>query len=204
LVQALVGRQRYAVFNPENPSNTDNQATLDSNNDRVILGTSLPKYFGALNFKLRYYNFDVGGTIRFNGGNVIFNSTRRQMLNLNFTNNSTEILGRWQSPENPGDGITPKLIFGDNTYSNQSSYPSTRFIESGDYIKFDILSLGYTLPKAIVESMGLTSLRLFLQAQNAFIFTKYKGLDPEMEITGVDLNANPRQRIIGAGLHVSF
>lgn len=203
LVQGVVGQNRYAVFNEANPNDTSIAAGLGAA-DKVILGNTLPKYFGAAGIRLRYENFDLGTTIRFSGGNKIFNSTRREMMNLNFTNNSSEILGRWQSASNPGDGWTPKLHFADNTLSNQSSNATSRFVEDGSFVKFDVMSLGYTFPKSVVQVAGIKSLRIYVQAQNAFIITKYTGLDPEMESAGVDLNATPRQRVVSMGLNVSL
>ena len=66
------------------------------------------------------------------------------------------------------------------------------------------MSLGYTFPKTIIESVGIKNLRIYVQAQNAFMITKYKGLDPEMETRGVDLNATPRQRVLTMGFNVSL
>lgn len=63
--------------------------------DKRILGNTLPTYFGSINTTLRYGNFDFSAMIRFSGGNKISNLTRREMLGMDFTNNSTEILGRW-------------------------------------------------------------------------------------------------------------
>ena len=203
LIQGLVGQNKYAVFNQADPTNLTKSATLGAA-DKVILGSSLPTYFGAAGLRFRYENFDFGTTVRFSGGNKIFNSTRREMMNLNFTNNSEEILGRWQSAANPGDGWTPKLVFGDNTFSNLTSHASSRFVEDGSFVKFDIMSLGYTFPKTIIESVGIKNLRIYVQAQNAFMITKYKGLDPEMETRGVDLNATPRQRVLTMGFNVSL
>ncbi len=179
-------------------------ANLSALTDRKVLGSSLPKYFGAFNFKFRFYDFDLGTTVRFSGGNKIFNATRRDLMTLNFNNNSTEILGRWQSPSNPGDGMTPKLFFADNTLSNSTSNASSRFLEDASFIKFDVISLGYNFPKEALKAIGVRSLRVYFQAQNAFIITKYKGLDPEMESAGVDFNGTPRQRVFSMGLNVSL
>lgn len=203
LVQGVVGQGKYVVFDQGNPNDVSKSATLAAG-DKVVLGSSLPKYFGAAGFKFRFKDFDLGTTIRFSGGNKIFNSTRREMMNLNFTNNSTEILGRWQSVDNPGDGWTPKLFFADNTLSNLTSHASSRFLEDGSFVKFDIISLGYTFPKNITQAIGIKNLRIYGQAQNAFIITKYSGLDPEMETRGVDLNATPRQRVFSMGFNVSL
>jgi len=204
LVQGVVGGNRYAVFNEANPGDVSQTSSLSTSTDKMILGQSLPKYFGAAGLRFRYQQFDFGTTVRFSGGNKIFNSTRREMMNLNFTNNSTEILGRWQSPDNPGDGWTPRLFFGDNTFTNQSSNATSRFLEDGDYVKFDIMSLGYTFAPTTVQQVGIKSLRIYVQAQNAFIITKYTGLDPEMELNGVDFNATPRQRVFSMGFNISL
>ncbi|WP_426479552.1 SusC/RagA family TonB-linked outer membrane protein [Chryseobacterium sp. CBSDS_008] len=203
LVQGIVGKGAYAVFNPSNPNDVTQSATL-SLSDKKILGSTLPKYFGAFSLKFRFYNFDLGTTVRFSGGNKIFNATRRNLMTLNFNNNSTEILGRWQSPSNPGDGMTPKLYYGDNTLSNLTSNASTRFLEDADFVKFDVISLGYNFPKYALKAIGVKGLRIYFQAQNAFIITKYKGLDPEMEASGVDQNGTPRQRVLSMGLNVSL
>lgn len=204
LVQGLVGKGVYAVFDPSNPDDVSKAANLSALTDRKVLGSSLPKYFGAFNFKFRFYDFDLGTTVRFSGGNKIFNATRRDLMTLNFNNNSTEILGRWQSPSNPGDGMTPKLFFADNTLSNSTSNASSRFLEDASFIKFDVISLGYNFPKEALKAIGVRSLRVYFQAQNAFIITKYKGLDPEMESAGVDFNGTPRQRVFSMGLNVSL
>jgi hypothetical protein len=77
-------------------------------------------------------------------------------------------------------------------------------LEDGDYVKFDLISLGYTLPRTVVEQVGIKSMRIYVQAQNAFIITNYTGLDPEMETNGVDLNATPRQRVFTMGFNISL
>jgi hypothetical protein len=122
---------------------------------------------------------------------------------MNFNNNSTEILGRWQSAANPGDGWTPRLRDDRETFINLNQ-ASTRFVEDGDYIKLDNVTLGYNLPRTVLEKIGVEKFRLFVQGQNLLIITDYKGLDPEMEITGIDLNGTPRSRIFTLGLNVGF
>ena len=203
LVQGLVGKGTYAAFDPSNPNDVSKSSSL-SQSDKKVLGNSLPKYFGAVSLKFRFYDFDLGTTVRYSGGNKIFNATRRDLMTQNFNNNSTEILGRWQSPSNPGDGMTPKLFFADNTLSNLTSHASSRFLEDASFVKFDIISLGYNFPKDILKNVGVRGLRVYFQAQNAFIITKYKGLDPEMENAGVDFNGTPRQRVFSMGFNVSL
>lgn len=202
LVQGNIDTQAYRVFDPNNPADISVASSL-STSDKSILGSVLPTYFGALNSNMRYKDFDLGFMFRFSGGNKIHNSTRRDALTMNFNNNGTEILGRWQSAANPGDGWTPRLRDDRETFINLNQ-ASTRFVEDGDYIKLDNVTLGYNLPKPVLDRIGLDKLRLFVQGQNLLIITDYKGLDPEMEINGIDLNGTPRSRIFTLGLNVGF
>ena len=126
------------------------------------------------------------------------------MLNQDLNNNSTEILGRWQSAANPGDGWTPRLMAGNGNLINLPSFATTRFVENGDFISLDNVSLGYSLPKSLVEKLKLDKFRIFLQAQNMLIITDYKGINPEMETFGVDLNGTPRAKTISMGLNVNL
>ena len=61
---------------------------------------------------------------------------------MNLNNNSAEILGRWQNVENPEMGQTPILWASSNTFVNLTSSATTRFLEDGDFINLDNISLG--------------------------------------------------------------
>ena len=73
--------------------------------------------------------------------------------------------------------------------------------------------MGYTLPKDVLKkaNIGITNVRLYGQVQNAFTFTKYKGLDPELnsngdvnQTFGLDFNTNPQFRVVTFGVNVGF
>jgi TonB-linked SusC/RagA family outer membrane protein len=104
LVQGNLATGLYNKFDTANPSVLGEASSLSTATDRQILGNILPTYFGGINSKLSFENFDLSLLMRFSGGNKIFNSTRRDLMNQNLNNNSSEILGRWQSVEKPGDG----------------------------------------------------------------------------------------------------
>jgi len=203
LVQGNPASQSYSVFDPNNPSNTSVGATL-TQADKKILGNTIPTYFGGFSSRMSYKNLDLSFLIRFSGGNKIFNSTRRELMNQNLNNNGTEILGRWQSASNPGDGWTPILYANSNTFLNQSSNATTRFVEDGDFISFDNITLGYNFPKKLMEKIKVENIRLFIQGQNLFMITDYTGLDPEMETAGVDINGTPRGTIFSMGINVKL
>ena len=73
------------------------------------------------------------------------------------------------------------------------------------------ITLGYTLPQEKVGKLNLSRVRLFGQVQNIYTFTKYKGVDPEVNTNftsnrqaGIDYNSNPQQRVFTGGLNVAF
>ncbi len=204
LVQGNIATSNYKVFDPANPTDISQASSLSAATDRTILGNTLPTYYGSFINRMSYKDFDFNFMFRFSGGNKIFNATRRDLLTQSFSNNGTEILGRWQSAENPGDGITPKLDGAKNTFINQTSNATSRFVEDGDFISLDNITLGYKLPKLLTEKIKVDLIRFFIQGQNMLIITDYKGLNPEMESGGVDLNGTPRSKVLSIGVNVNL
>ncbi|WP_163401063.1 SusC/RagA family TonB-linked outer membrane protein [Flavobacterium fluviatile] len=206
LVQGNLNNTLYYEYDPADPAKamTESNRSSLASTDKIVLGNTLPTYYGSFISNLKYKNIDFGFMFRFSGGNKIFNSTRRELMNQNLNNNGTEILGRWQSAENPGDGWTPKLYAGSNTFTNLSGSASTRFVEKGDFISLDNISVGYTLPKMLLDKIGVDNFRFFVQGQNLWLISDYKGINPEMETSGVDINGTPRAKVVSVGLNVSL
>jgi TonB-linked SusC/RagA family outer membrane protein len=209
LVQGNIANGNYYFYDAATPDvmTAANQTTFNVA-DKKILGGSLPTYYGSVSSTITFMGFDLSAMFRFSGGNMIFNRTRSELLTQQFTNNGTEILGRWKSAAEPGDGWTPKLWHGRSNFINMDGNTISRFLEDGSYIKLDNIRLGYTLPKTVTKGIGIESLRLFAQGQSLWTSTKYTGLDPEMAggtgFNGVDYNANPIQRVVSVGINVNF
>ncbi|MBK7220556.1 MAG: TonB-dependent receptor [Saprospiraceae bacterium] len=211
LVQADLTKQAYYVYNADNPTDLSTVRALSATRDRVILGSALPTWFGGLENNLSFGNFDVNFLIRFSGGNKIMNRTRADLMGMTFNNNSTEILGRWQSPENPGDGQTPRLFLNRDALVNNPDFASTRWVEDGDFVRLQNLSLSYRFSESSLKSLGLSSARVYVQGQNLVTLSGYSGLDPETSTAfstntgfGEDFNGNPQQRVYSVGLNVGF
>lgn len=201
LVQMDYASNAYVVFNETNPTDVSQPSSLGES-DKQILGQSTPKYFGGWNNTLTYKGFDMSFLFRFSGGNTIYNYARHELMLQGFRNNSTEILGRWQSPSNPGDGITPKLTTSDNRAN--PDYTS-RFMEKGDFISLDNVTIGYNFTHSLLKSDTINSLRVFVSGQNLFNITDYKGLDPDAHTYwGVDNYTTPRNRIFTLGINLSL
>lgn len=205
-VQQNLANGQFTVFDPANPGVTGEVSSLSAAADRRVLGSSLPTWFGGFNNNFSYAGFDLNVFFRFSGGNMIYNRTRADLLDMGFNNNGTEILGRWQSPENPGDGMTPKVVLNQSNLVNNPNVATTRFAEKGDFLRLGVVTLGYSLPKNVSQRIGMDTFRVFVQAQNMLTFTNYTGIDPETNTNGfgVDWNGNPQQKIYTFGLNVGF
>lgn len=206
LVENELTNGAFYVFDPANPGTRGETSSLSATTDRRVLGVAIPKWFGGFDNNFRFGNFDMNIFFRFQGGNMIMNRTRIDLLEMAFNNNGTEILGRWQSADNPGDGMTPKLILGQSNRINNPDFASTRFVEKGDFIRLGNFAIGYTLPTDLTKKASIQSLRIFVQAQNALTFTNYTGIDPETNTNGfgVDWNGNPQQRVYSVGVNLGF
>lgn len=186
------GAYDYAEYDPSNPEDVSKPSSL-TNDDRKILGKSMPTWYGGWNNTVTFRDFDLNVFFRFSGGNKLMNASRQSsLLNMDFANNGTELLGRWVSPEQPGDGMTPKIGYGDGAALFNDGFSDSHFVENASYLKLATLTLGYTIPKTIVSKLGMSKIRLYLQGQNLFTITGYSGLDPETQSrNGVDWNGMP-------------
>lgn len=205
LVQLNFPNNTNYVFNPASPGDMTETATFGAA-DKQLVGQTHPKFFGGLTSNMTYKNFDLNFMLRYSAGNFIMNRTRVDLLGQAFTNNGAEILGRWQSTSNPGDGWTPKLYYGASNFLNRPETTNSRFVEKADFLKLSNIQIGYNFPKELIGRIGLENLRIYVQGQDLLMFTPYTGIDPEMENyqTGVDFNGSPRQRVVTGGLSVTF
>ena len=129
------GAYDYAEYDPSNPEDVSKPSSL-TNDDRKILGKSMPTWYGGWNNTVTFRDFDLNVFFRFSGGNKLMNASRQSsLLNMDFANNGTELLGRWVSPEQPGDGMTPKIGYGDGAALFNDGFSDSHFVENASYLK---------------------------------------------------------------------
>jgi TonB-linked SusC/RagA family outer membrane protein len=154
-------------------TNGDGKITSD---DKVILGKSLPSGYGTFSNTFRYKAIDLGIDLQFNYGNQIMNLTRHSGQDRTGQANSyATVLNAW-TPTNQNTSIAedrPAYVY------YQTEIYSTK-VESGNFIRGRAVTLGYNFPESITSKIKLSRLRLYLQAQNLFVITKYTGYDPEV------------------------
>lgn len=176
--------------------------------DGKLVGPVLPTYFGAWDNTFKFNGLDFNIQLQYSGGNYIYNGTKAGLRDQRFWNNSVEVLTRWQKE---GDVTNiPRPVFGDNV-SNGSSFPISENVEKGDFMRIRNITLGYTLPARLTNRINVSNVRLYSTFNNAFLFTKYTGTDPEVSTNGnsntapgVDRNSLPMARTVSVGLNVGF
>ncbi|MES2063358.1 MAG: TonB-dependent receptor [Bacteroidota bacterium] len=154
-------------------TNNDGKVTAD---DKVVLGKSIPDGYGTFTNNFSYKSFDLGVDLQFNYGNQIMNLTKHSGQDRTGQANSyATVLDAW-TPEHQNTSIAetrPAYV------RYQTEIYSTK-VESGNFIRGRSVTLGYTFPTSVLSKLKLTRLRLYAQAQNLFVITKYTGYDPEV------------------------
>lgn len=164
--------------------NGDGEITTD---DRTFVGNGVPDFYAGFSSRLNYKNWDFSVALRGMFGHQIVNHKRIFYDNPKFL------------PDNIMTSAMDTELWDDPDYS---SY----YVEDGDFIKVDNVTLGYTLP---IQNMGFKSGRIFLSGNNLLMITGYSGLDPEVAIGGLTPGFDsqydyPSTRSFTLGLNLSF
>ncbi|MBP1618871.1 MAG: TonB-dependent receptor [Bacteroidetes bacterium] len=177
----------------------DQNGTIDSD-DKTDLGNGIPDMTYGFNISLNYgqldFSLNAAGTV----GNDIVQSYRDHSGKKG--NYTSAILGRWT-----GEGTSNKLPR--VTESNINWQFSDLYVHKGDYLKISNITLGYDFSK-LINYKYISQMRVYAQVQNAFTFTKYDGMDPEIGygtsdwVSGIDLGYYPRPRIYLMGVSLKF
>ena len=185
--------------------------------DRTFMGSPHPDFIMGLNLNFAFKGFDLSTFLYWKKGGQIANYTRYWTDFNTFQGGRTRrvLYDSW-TPTNTNAKL-PMLTSNDAT---SGTLPVDYFIEPGGYLRMRNLSLGYTIPKNMLDRLGLERVRVYVQAQNLFTITKYTGLDPEITTNntgrndftrrfadrnlGVDVGNYPTTKSIIFGLNVGF
>ncbi|MEP6927912.1 MAG: TonB-dependent receptor [Ginsengibacter sp.] len=175
--------------------------------DQTSLGNPNPKFTYSITNTFSYKSFDLSIFLNGSYGAKIFNALNYQVAGLSglYQNQLASVSNFW-TPANPNSDI-PAPRSGDNP----NLLNSDRFIENGSYLRIQNVNLGYTLPQSISKRLKLSRLKVYAGGQNLYVFTPYKGLDPEIGalnqnvfLTNVDLGRYPIPRTITFGINAQF
>ena len=196
------GDVRYKLVNKDN---------LFSSENYTYLGSPLPKFSYSFNAAASYKGFDLSVALQGVYGNKIYNGPStytRSTQNLSY-NYARDMIKRWRGEGTQTDARYPRLGGLD---ANNSILQSDRYLEDGSYLRIKMVQLGYTLPVTLTTKIGIKSVRIYINAQNLYTFTKYTGLDPEIGMKGgedpldigVDRGYYPMPRLYSIGMNVTL
>ncbi|MCF3110720.1 SusC/RagA family TonB-linked outer membrane protein [Niabella sp. CC-SYL272] len=185
--------------------NGDKVITAD---DRTSIGNPNPRYIYGITNTFRYQNFDLNIVGYGQGGNKILNVNRSDWTNLDgIMNVAADMKNRWRSEDNPGNGKVPSTRAGTTELYRLAN---SSWVESGNFFTVKNIALGYTFRQNILKY--IRSARIYASVQQAFVFTRYTGMNPEANATkddntnayGQDLSTYPIPRTFMIGANFSF
>ncbi len=183
----------------------DEDGNLSENyNDarRVYRGNADPDFFGGINTDFTWMGFTVSALFEFRAGHHVKVMERRYVDSdgFSFQTHSANSLDYWREI---GDHVsTPKPIA--NNTSESNAWGTARFLERGDYMRFKELSLSYSLPRLITETINAQRVRIYANAYNLFTWHDVSYFDPERDSRGGGYALYPNPFTMVFGVEVGF
>lgn len=189
--------------------------------DRTVIGNANPDFTGGWTNQFTYRNFDLSVFVNFVVGNDVYNANKIEWTDGSFPNlNMLSIMNnRFTYINASGVRVTDptelaKMNEGHNIWApvrTQRWWLHSWAIEDGSYLRFNNITLGYSLPKKVLDKIKITNFRVYGTVNNLATITKYTGYDPDVTsrrsdplTPGVDFAAYPRARTILFGVNVTF
>ncbi|MBD0403419.1 TonB-dependent receptor [Flammeovirga sp. EKP202] len=154
-------------------------------NDKYIAGDPNPDYYIGINSRITYKNWDFSFSGRYAGGHQVYNN-----VNSNQSLNNMTVSGFNRN-------LTTDIL---NTYFQDYQFQSDYYIEDASFFRLDNIMVGYNFNNI---KGGKINARVYGTVNNAFVITKYSGLDPEIS-GGIDNNIYPRPRTFLLGVNLGF
>jgi TonB-linked SusC/RagA family outer membrane protein len=194
---------RYAGVNPANgnllflDANDNLTETPNVDTDRVWTGQNgLPDWQGSFNINIDYKGWFLQTQLQFEAGRDQFDNDYARLVDRDVIGDfrlSADMLDSW-TPDNQ-DALLPSLN------ATNIQFGSTRFLTPMDFIRLRFASLGYSFSSEALESTGLTRLRLFVNGENLFTLSAFRGFDAASRAGSLSF---PTPRIISLGVEIGL
>ena len=168
--------------------------------DRAFSGSYQPKFTYGFSLGVNYKNFDLSINFYGTNGGKIYNGKKAARFNTLDNVEESVVNNRW----------TFSNYTSNDPAANYNALPqSTYFLETGNYLRINNLSVGYSFKNALLTKYGVTNFRCYVTAQNLATFTKYSGFTPELSEgnplnQGIEFNAYPTTRTFALGVNLTF
>jgi TonB-dependent starch-binding outer membrane protein SusC len=198
--------------------------------DISVIGNMNPKFTGGFNLGANYKSFDFALNINWSYGNQIYNANKlagsfgqkeaqAYRNRYNYLSTAYKIYdiqnGQLVRIHDPAELDALNANATVNMPYNETPVVSTYGIEDGSFLRLNTVTIGYSLPKTLLERVKISSLRFYGTIYNALTFTNYSGVDPELNsqpnnnnttypTVGLDWGTYPRARSYTFGVNVEF
>lgn len=187
---------------------TDGNGIIDAD-DKTILGDAYPDFTGGFSTNLAWKGFDLSAAFTFSYGADVVNFQDYYLFNVEGSANQYAIAAdRYRSDAEPGRNNVP--IASRISVTNSSLKLSSYYVEDASYLRCANVTLGYSLPKALLRRISAESCRVYVSADNLFTITDYRGYNPEVSykssslMPGFDWGCYPIARTYTVGLNITF
>jgi TonB-linked SusC/RagA family outer membrane protein len=181
--------------------------------DQKAIGSAIPDFTYSFTNNFKYKNLSLSVVLTGSQGNEIYNFTRHYTDGIypgfgdRFANVSTRAINAFEPGVNENTN-EPRITLND---PNGNGRISNRFVEDGSYLRIQNVSLSYDLPSQIFKNSIISKMRLYVNVQNLYTWTKYSGFDPALgnldqniTLSGIDLGRYPVPRTTSMGLNLEF
>ena len=160
------------------PADINNDKVIDQK-DREIVGTTTPKFYGGFSTDITWKGLTLNTVFNYSVGAKRISSYYESLINsTGVSSASTDLLDRW-TPQNTGAKF-PRVIDNVTLFNRVSPSDLDFSIQNASYLRLSTLSLSYQVPRSILSSIKVNSLKVYFTASNLFCITPYKGFDPEL------------------------
>ncbi len=174
----------YKVLNPDAVISEDVTENYAQATQKFVGKSAIPKFSGAFNLNAGYKGFFVGAQMLYSFGGYAYDGAYAGLMGngqVGGNNWHKDIYNRWQNAGDITD--TPRLTSnrtGDTNYTARS----TRFLTKADYLVLNNVTIGYTVPKTLIENMGISNLQLTLTGDNLWLKSERDGFNPSTNEIG--------------------
>jgi TonB-linked SusC/RagA family outer membrane protein len=192
----------------------DRVATTDySEADKFEKGSAIPDWIGGFSTTLRYKNFDFSGVIAYQlGGKFFSNEYANNMYHHSNLSSaiSADVVGNTFTEDNQ-DAEFPMVFYGASKYTSGSEIGSWAYTDmslfSASYMNLKNITVGYNVPASFLRKYRLSSMRLYVSADNLMMISAQSGIDPRMSLVGgfgVGAYSYPSMRTISFGINLDL
>lgn len=178
--------------------------------DKTVIGTPYAKFTYGFALNTSYKTFDLRASFNGSYGNQVLDGQDYYLYNFEGSGNQyVDVADRYRNEANPGSGLNYRASRA-GTQSN-STRLSSFYVQDGSYFRCTNITLGYSFPKQLANTLKVSNIRVYASVDNAFTITDYKGYNPEVDYSagsnlapGVDYGNYPLARSYNLGIKLTF